>query len=366
MKVGILTYYNAINYGAVLQAYALQNVIERMGHECELINYPCPAVEKQYRKKRLSEHESWKVYIMQLFSAHRLDIKKDAFKKFRKENMKLSEEVSRLTSDFTNKYNVLISGSDQVFNPKNTEGDTAFLLDVRTTAKKISYAASIGNSDFLELWKSQYGFDYIKALKEFNELSFREEQAAEFVSELLGNIYETVLDPVLLVDADFWKQFKKEKKDDYIFVYNLGNLKSLIEIVHKFAKTTGLQVVVANKDVKGDFLLRKYKDASSISPADFVSAIANAKYVITDSFHGTAFSVLLHKDFYSVVDVRKGNTSSRLYSLLKKVGLESRIISEQRDVELTPILNYQNVDKTLSAIRTHSIEWLKAALDEIE
>lgn len=364
MKVGILTFHNAINYGAILQAYALQHVVSDMGCDCKIINYRSPAVDKQYRWKKLNEHPYWKTYIMQIFSKHRLDKKKNAFAEFQNNNMKISEPIKCVSPESISCYDAVIVGSDQVFNPKNTEGDKTYLLDFDSNARKIAYAASIGNSEFLELWSKKYGVDYLKLLRDFDFLSFREESSATYVSSLLGRTFPSVADPVILAGTDFWLNRINiaSKNEDYIFVYNLGNLDNLFEIVKNVAAHTKLKVFVANKDIKGDIILHRYNDASSLSPLEFVEYIANASYVITDSFHASAFSVILHKNFYSVANDSRVNTNSRLSSLLSSVGLSDRMVTKKNEFEIKPNYDFEMVDNFINESREFSVNWLKKAL----
>lgn len=362
MKVGILTYHNAINYGAVLQAYALQQVVKKLGAECEIIDYSCPAVEKQYRRRKISDHAHWKVYVMDLLSGHRLDRKKEAFEKFCKQNLSLSAKIDVAVGEGLKDYDAIIVGSDQVFNPKNTEGDSTYLLDFQCNAKKIAYAASIGNNEFLELWKTRYNVDYENLLRDFYRLSFREEDASIFVSNLLNNSYETVLDPVLLAGAELWKDFRADTSEEYIFVYNLGNIPLLVECVRAMHNETGLKVYVVNKDIKGDFLLRGFENVSSLSPADFLKMLSGAKYVITDSFHGTAFSILYHKNFSSVINPNKNNTNSRIVNLLKKLQLEERIVSDTESFRYQSKIAYSDTDKILQELEKRSLAWLSESL----
>lgn len=363
MKVGILTFHNAINYGAVLQAYALQQTVSALGAECEIIDYSCPAVEKQYRRKRMSECASWKVYVNDILSLHRLDKKKEAFLRFREKNLMLSDRVETVSEALSHKYDAVIAGSDQVFNPKNTDGDSAYLLDFNGKTKKIAYAASIGNNAFLNLWQEKYKVDYRTLLGAFNAMSFREKKAADFVAQLLGKTYRTVLDPVLLAGKPLWERFDSlPAEEEYVFAYNLGNIPSLVSFVHNLHRMTGLKVYVVNKDIKGDMLLHKYNNVSSISPEDFLRILSGAKYVVTDSFHGTAFSVLLHKNFYSVENPGKENTNSRIRCLLEEIKLENRIVSPYDELNLAIAPNYDEVDQKLQSMRDDSLLWLKTAL----
>ena len=364
MKVGILTFHNAINYGAVLQAYALQQTVVALGAECEIIDYRCPAVEKQYRRKKIKECANWKVYVNDILSLHRLDKKKEAFRKFQFQNLILSERTENISETVSEKYDVIIVGSDQVFNPKNTDGDSAYLLNFNGKAKKTAYAASIGNNAFLNLWQEKYGIDYKMLLGKFAAMSFREKEAADFATQLLGQTYRTVLDPVLLAGNPLWNRFvRPAPEEEYVFVYNLGNIPLLVDAVLKVQEKTGLKVYVANKDIKGDFLFRQYQDISSASPEEFLKRLSNARYVLTDSFHGTAFSILFHKNFYSVGNPGKDNANSRLRCLLSELGLENRMISSVDGVDFDAISDYEEVDRKIQAMRDDSLAWLKTALD---
>lgn len=363
MKVGILTFHNAINYGAVLQAYALQQTVSTLGAECEIVDYSCPAVEKQYRRKKMSECASWKIYVNDILSLHRLDKKKEAFRNFLHKNLMLSDRIETVSKDLSEKYDAVIVGSDQVFNPKNTDGDSAYLLDFNGKAKKIAYAASIGNNAFLNLWQEKYKVDYKTLLGAFHSISFREKEAADFVTQSLGQTYRTVLDPVLLAGNPLWKRFDSPPpEEEYVFVYNLGNIPLLVDFVRNLHRKTGLKVCVVNKDIKGDILLRKYSNVSSISPEDFLRMLSGAKYVVTDSFHGTAFSVLFHKNFYSVVNPGKENTNSRIRCLLAELKLEDRIVSPDDDLNLVAVPNFEEVDRKVQSMRDESLLWLKTAL----
>lgn len=364
MKVGILTFHNAINYGAVLQAYALQQTVVALGAECEIIDYRCPAVEKQYRRKKMKECASWKVYVNDVVSLHRLDKKKEAFRNFRHKNLLLSDQSETISEDLSEKYDAVIVGSDQVFNPKNTDGDSAYLLDFNGKAKKIAYAASMGNNAYLNLWQEKYNVDYKTLLGAFSAISFREKDATDFVTDLLGQTYRTVLDPVLLASSSLWERFDTtHPEEEYVFVYNLGNIPLLVDFVHTLHKKTKLKVCVVNKDIKGDILLHKYSNVSSISPEDFLRMLSGAKYVVTDSFHGTAFSILFRKNFYSVINPEKDNTNSRIKCLLSELNLENRMVSLVDGADLDAISNYDEAEQKIQDLRNDSLAWLKSALE---
>lgn len=363
MKVGILTFHNAINYGAVLQVYALQQTILALGEECEIIDYSCPAVVKQYRRKKIRECISWKEFVSDLLSLHRLDKKKAAFGNFIHKYLILSDRVETVSGDIVKRYDAVIVGSDQVFNPKNTDGDSAYLLDFNGKTKKIAYAASVGNNDFLSLWEDKYKVDYKKLLSVFQFMSFRERETADFVSQLFGRAYQTVLDPVLLAGNTLWENFRGKTTEEYIFVYNLGDIPLLGEFVRNLHRKTGLKVYVVNKDIKGDILFHKYNNVSSLSPEDFLKMLSGATYVVTDSFHGTAFSVLFHKNFYSVVNSGKENTNSRILCLLEELKLESRIVSVNCDLNPIMVHNYDEVDQMIHNMRDSSLLWLKKSLN---
>ena len=234
---GILTFHSAINYGAVLQAYALSRCVRQIGGEAELIDYRPTAIECQYRLRPLSRCTS-----LRNFAAHNLNClcrcrRRRTFLAFQKKHLPLSPFCTRQAlADIEKTYTRLITGSDQVFNPECHERDTAYLLDFVPPAKRNAYSASIGSLSAFEAWREEP----LRLLADFSALSLREADAAVYLSRLLARDCPHTVDPVWLLSPADWAQIARppRKKKPYILVYNLMNY----PYMHQFAKALSAQM----------------------------------------------------------------------------------------------------------------------------
>lgn len=325
MKIGIITYHRSHNYGAVLQAYALKKYIENLGYDdVSFIDY-----WPQYHKD-----------IYSLFNRNKFNSKstigklkfliKESLKYKRKKRRSLAfqffiDTYIQPKSNITNTiYDLAIYGSDQIWRYQNQPTfkgyNTVYFGDNTIHAKtKIAFSASMGiiniNADLINCLKNN--------LSNFKAISVREKELEKIVKNYYKDVICT-LDPVFLLDKKSWNNLTSQNnqiiKSDYILVYNLQRNKEVEKAAHEIHEKTGLPVYHILGDVT--YLFTKEKVLETIGPLEFVSLINNAKYIITSSFHGTAFSILLNKNFY----VYFAYNSERAYSLLNAVGLENRII----------------------------------------
>lgn len=364
MKVGILTFIEADNYGAVLQAFALQKYINSLGHDCKIIRYRNRNIWIQFHNRTIKESSSIKQYIK---SHVRIALNRKRtlnFEKFR-ESLPLTRIYdSNSIHSISNEFDKIIVGSDQVWNPLNTSSDRVFLLDfLSNNDKKIAYAASFGNTHFF----NDFGDDAIESIKKIPHISVREKEGEHFLASHNINS-KTVADPVLLLSKKQWSDVcakNNPKNEEYIFVYQLRPLKEIVEFVQLLAKKTGLKVYILaflpSSQMLYNSKLNK-ENVYNIGPVDFLNYILNAKYVITDSFHGMALSVCMHKQFFIYTDTSKGNTSGRIHSLLEMCNITSRIISENK-IDLSEIIDYNEVEANLQKMREESFEFLNSALE---
>ncbi len=376
MKIGILTFHNAINYGGALQAYALQKFLnETKGIEAEVIDYHSPSVERQYSFIGLKQSESLKAFLLQNATTAVRKQKKLSFSKFVSENIKTSSQIESVDADALSSYDMVITGSDQVWNSACTKGDKSYLFDIENLdIKCISYAASMGNKKNFENFQEKYHVDILNNLKRFSAISTREADAAEYIAKLTGKECVTVVDPVLLLGRDNWMKFLKEFEarnasnekinDNYILVYNIGNFALTFAFTKELAKKTGLKIKAINKDVKGDVKFVGSENCSNVSPSAFVSLINEAQYIVTDSFHATAFSLMFQKKFFTIANPNSDNTNSRLQNILKNYKLEDRyitkpIIPEDFDTEI----DYSGIEDRMKYEQEKSMKWLLNALD---
>ena len=318
-EIGILTFHRADNLGAVLQAYALQHTIEnKFQKNAELIDYRCDVIEQtRYIKKE----KSLKGKIKNIFKSVYYGIKRSGFNRFRNEKLKISQ-MSYNKDDIkecADKYSSFIVGSDQVWNFECSGWDMTYFLDfVPDSKKKISYAASIGNYKYTEEEEKKV----LPFLNSMNGISVREDSAKETL-ELIGiNNVATVCDPVFLLEAKEWQSIMKKRlfKGKYVLVYLVVEDVNVLKAAREYANKHNLKLISNKKNI--EFILHN-------SPAEFLSWIYYAECVFTNSFHGTALSLIMGKPFGSDIMLKDGKTNKRVYELLKRADAEKCIISEE-------------------------------------
>ncbi|MBP5245984.1 MAG: polysaccharide pyruvyl transferase family protein [Clostridia bacterium] len=372
-KIGIATFYTAINYGVHLQAYALKEAIEQGGYGAQIVNYPHhlqkEAKENSKIKKYLGKitnvmtpHGIKRYFFMKNFRRSEAEnAKKKSFKKFSAENFNLTEYCDKY-SDVENicgSFDAFVCGSDQIWNPHYTACNPFFFLRFAPEKGRIAYAPSIGVSEI----PKEYEENYKKYLGEFASLSSRESSACDTVQKLTGRECKTVVDPTLLHSGDFWDKLseKCDIEGDYALLYFLGFSDTHKKIIEKIA-SQGLKIVnipICYETASDARLIQKHA-----SIGEFLSLMKGAKYVLTDSFHGAAFAVNYKKNFYSVSrSDTKFSLNSRTADFLRKITLENRIIDKSNvsDVSFDEI-DYSKVQELLEAWKKDSLEYLYSAL----
>lgn len=370
MKIGILTFHNAHNYGAVLQAYALKEKIRQLGHQAEIINYCNPLIEKQYSKK-LKSTISWRDLRHPRLLFRKIKVTSElgyrqkaweekciAFETFMRQYL-LEEEKNKIESQDLDKldYDSLIVGSDQIWESKLTGGlDLVYLLGFPYSGGKIAYAASRAGKNIPEEEQAVMA----EYLNQFDFLSVREEPLRKVLEELLHKDILTTLDPTLLLKGQDYVPIMTQKAlvpETYLFVYFVAEDEALMKLAEDIAKQQQLTLIELHY-----FLQRKYKNhhqLANIGPEEFLWYIQNAKLVLTNSFHGTVFSLLFHKEFYCVC-----KKNMRIASLLHMLGLEHRQIYEISEITENQNINYERVDVLLEEQRRQSLLFLKKAIEE--
>lgn len=322
MKVGILTFHRANNLGAVLQAYALQKHIENQGLDCELIDYyPNNAIPGKLASLRELAH---KAKYMMRGETGRSELRREKlFSDFRSRYFMLSKAHYYGDQEIEAnppQYDLYISGSDQILNTTLTGKSRAYYLSFVENGKKVSYASSFGRESISEDEKELIG----RELASFDCISARESTGVNIIKEFCGRDAELVLDPVFLLDKLAWgsianKNLKKPEK--YIFVYSMENSESLEQAVEALKKESDLPVLVVRGG--GNPGRISGKEISSCGPLEFLGYIKDAEYVVTNSFHGSAFSIIMGKNFYCVAH---SSRNTRLENLLELIGTKNKQI----------------------------------------
>lgn len=364
MRVGVLTFSEADNYGAMLQAYALQKYLLTQGHDSELIRYRNNKIWNSYHYASIKTRGSLKNYIKKILELLLFRKRTNAFKKFR-EKLNLTEVVyGEKISDFERRYDKIIVGSDQVWNPRNSGGDVHFLLDfVQNDRKKIAYAVSLGNPDYF----FEFGINAMEYVKRIPYISSREELGKTFLEEHTKRKVDCVCDPVFLLRKEQWYEIVGFKPNiDYILVYSLDPNRELVQYVNRVSLEENLIVFfvpgIINTIIPA-LKIKKIKILYGIGPEDMISLISGAKYVVSDSFHGTALSIIMEKEFVTFISNSKSNTNSRIENLLELLGLDDRkMISLNDGIRITNSIDYKVVSNELEKYRTRSTEFLNTSI----
>ena len=361
MRIGILTFHCAHNYGAVLQCYAMQEFLRSKGLDVEIINYRPNYLLNPYKTFNVNRFLSknpiriLKGLIIE-FLLFPVRLKRFfGFEKFINGRLSLSEKVTR--SSISPNYDIYIVGSDQIWNPKITRGfDSVFFADfpfLKSTKKYISYAASM---EAKALSDEQAAF-FKKNLSNFDLLSVREDALKQILQPLTCKPISQVLDPVLMAPPQIWDRFSLDKKDveKYVVVYQVRNHPDTLRIAHHIATQIGAKVKILVA-----WLHTKSKDTDqTATPEKFVDYIRNASCVVTTSFHGSVFSVIFNRPFYTIR--LNDGADTRSYSLLKSIGLEHRMI-DTNDMPVFSKIDYSEINLKLDTLREKSQNYLLSSL----
>lgn len=331
-KIGILTVHKNTNYGANLQAFALCSYIDSLGYDCETVDY-VSSNDLKFIKLSSWLRLSWdneksrslsrriKLGVALVMSAPEKYRRLSSFKKFWKNHYRLSpfcrdiNDVKRLGCD------TLITGSDQVWNPDITDGlQELFFCRVDGVKKRISYAPSMGKEKYNEA-------DAEKAKKWIRELdycSLREANSAEYISSLCGINAQCVCDPVFLPDREVYEKIASDRfsKNKYVLVYSIVKNAKMLDAAKTFAQKQGLELIeiCQTKDRKAT-----HKQYTNLGPDEFLGAIKNTEFVFTNSFHGTAFSLIFEKELFAFENRERG---TRITNVLEKASLLCRLVDD--------------------------------------
>lgn len=361
MKIGVITFHRAINFGAVLQTYALNKYFYNLKMDSEVIDYHCEYIEDFYNPVKLKEKKTFYKHCKELIYSPFLYYKRFKFRRFVSRNVRLSENAVKKSQlvEITNKYDYFITGSDQVWNFKWTEFDKAYFLDfVVDTKKKNSFAASFGFSEI----PLEYKQEYKELLSSFNQMSVREKEGQLIVKELLEKEIDLLPDPTCLLTVEEWKEVAKNpKKDNYILLYSLENSKSILEFTENLAKKTGCEIIYINDGFKKKI---NATYARFLSPQQFVGLFLNAKYIVTNSFHGTMYSIIFNKNFFVELQHSSTAPNSRLTNVLEFYNLMDRLIIEGKNHKINETIDYSSINKKLARERVKAEQYLKKMIGD--
>lgn len=369
MKIGILTFHRAHNYGALLQAYALTNYLQKLGHNVEIIDYWPNYLQEEYKLipfyNSISLKGKIKSILLLLIGITRILKRRKLYDQFIATYLNIDNNPKYKTEEELNKleYDAVIYGSDQIWRKSNYyifKGYNAvyFGASPLKVKFKIPYAASMGVINLIENDKQ-----FIKKMmNNFKSISVREMDLKLIIDEFTENKAKLVLDPVFLLDKNEWiKLTKKPKKinsEKYILFYNLIKTKEAIELTNQLQAHYGYKIIEIRGRVEPLLLSSRYFQTAS--PENFLSLIQNAEIVVSTSFHGVAFSIIFEKQFYTI---GMNNNSGRVKTLLDSAGITGRFISKINQINYTEKIDYTSVNSRLKILINESKEFLNQAID---
>jgi hypothetical protein len=359
MKVGIITFHRALNYGAVLQTYALQQILDEMGIESDVIDYECKTINDNYNGIIFSKCNRKKEYLNAVGYFVKTKNKRNNFDKFISESLQLSSKCNRQNiGSIETEYDCFITGSDQVFNDKCTGFDTTYFLDfVKNPLMRNSYAASFGFQQVPDALKGKY----TELLNSFNNISVREEQGIKIVKELTGKKAVKNVDPTLALNSKQWEKKIKNnfRNDKYIFVYTVMDPVNLVQYAVELSHKTGFKVVYLHGNIETYSTSNSngvVENIYSASPDDFLNYIYHAEYIITNSFHGTVFSIIYKKKF--IVELEAWKYNKRAEELLKSLNINGHVLSDINLDTIDDNCDWDEIEKLLEVERLKTKDYL--------
>lgn len=370
-RFAIMTLKDSPNYGGILQAYALEMAIKKLGYDCDLIDYITPEFKQKFtffgKPPRMS-------FIYWVYKKVQYPLMCKMMRKmmpFYKNHMTLTRKFNSSSElcELNESYDGFITGSDQVFACDLNSFNECYYLDFAADSKiKFSYAASFGRT--LNMLKEDEKTFIKKGLSHLDIISLREKSGVDIVKELVGKEARDVLDPTFLLDKNEWlsiAKLPKRIKGNYLLCYLMQSRKndrSALKYAKKIAKEKNLKIV---KICRGLTSVLWSKTAFVPTVEEFIGLYANASYVITNSFHGVTFAINFEKPFNAFIegDVESGR-NSRIHNICSYLNLMNRIkIVQDKNFDIDEdTIDYANVTKMVSELKYNSMRFLKEALEQ--
>lgn len=364
MKIGILTYHRAHNYGAMLQAYALRTFLREQGHQVEFVDYWPKSHQQQYVLIKPIHGNGFINKIVNLIAdcltIIRRYIRMQKFKHFASNYLELKSQIKYTSPDSSIEsgvYDYIIVGSDQVWRTQEYEGKYVgfdpmfFCQNVPQTTRCITYAASMGiislNDNDRQLFQ-QY-------LNVFDTILVRENSLKELINSLNYDA-DVVLDPTLLLTCEQWNKLLPKSRyhqQRYVLYYELIQSKEAMFFAVDKAKSMSCDLLIMNAQVH---TIPRKNHISNASPIDFLHAIRDAEFVVATSFHGTAFSIIFEKQF---ITIGLSKNADRVKTLLQHLNLSEHYQSHPKSINE---INYVDIRPFYNKIKAKSENLLLSAV----
>ncbi len=363
--IKVITRHTPSNYGSLLQSIATIITIEKLGHDCQIIDYRrkdergLKAIMAAIRSKKEWNNNFFKkvLYIIIRFPMEYLAQCK--FDHMRSKYLKLTKQYNTIHQLTELRADIFMTGSDQVWGPvlsKNYD-EAYFLSFANKESKKIAYAASFGRANFDNITVNKYK----QLLSKYDNITVREDNAIELLKAWDIPCAGQVLDPTLLLSDEWYQFISKDISYKYVLIYQLHNNNDLKKYAKEFATKVGLPLIRISPSFHQ--LLWGGKFVYMPNLGSFLSYIKNCTYFITDSFHGTAFAINFNKQFIEILPNNK--TGSRNLSILQLTNLTNRIVTNFSDFSIKDKkIDYSIINKIIEDKREKSIHLLYKIIEE--
>lgn len=368
-KIGIITFHSSHNCGSMLQAYALQTVLTQRYHaDVEIIDFANAGSKNIYRRFDMRLKKS--AMKNNLLTLRNLSVIND----YRKDYMDFAEKYLHTTKEkystaeqmqgIEKNYDILIAGGDQVWNVLCPDADKAYFLSFAKDVRKVAFAPSLGGNNINVAAKDPE--TYRQFLLDFERISVREPNGKKWLEELTGREIPIIADPTLLLTKEEWcSQFDLPQIDgDFIFNYAFfHNRPEANAAIQRISQETGMPVYVLDHKSWAFYKLDRYgiRRCEHTGPITFLAMMNQASMVLTQSFHGTLFSALFHKQFWSYrAPATKRIDDDRATAILDQLGLRERyqVIDELPDQEYMKAIDYRDTDDKIENLRAKAFAYM--------
>lgn len=363
-KVGIITFHNSYNCGSMLETYAMQEIIKKGGLNPEIVNFSSPGQISLYTAwfKNNSVKNIVKNILISPYIEH-IKSNNEKYIEFQKKYFYLSKFIMDSSNLKDEEYDTVISGSDQIWNITIDDYDDAYFLNWVKNAKRVAYSPSFGSKNILKY--SDKPKKYKKLILDYDAVSVREKNGKKWIKDLTGLDVPVLLDPTLLLEREDYEKLISEdilENEDYIFFYSPGFNNDICKYVKEVANKYNMKVVTWSskqyyvKNIKKyGFELPEYEN-----PEMYLYLIKNAKLIFTTSYHGTIFSTIFRKKFYTIRNGGMYGEDDRVITLLEQINLMDRLIPYEFDDKFDYMSqpNFIDSDKKLLKLKEKSIKFL--------
>ena len=357
MKIGIVTFHCSYNFGSALQAYAMQTVLEKMGHEAVIVDYRSSDFDR-YKLIKIGRPRTMLGLLRRYPSAKK---RKESFEVFWAERFHMTKDTFSYRDEekllsLANEFDCFLCGSDQIWNLDCTHGAVGpYFLDFAGDCRRVAYAPSLAHTAFEP---ENFNRDLVSGyLSRFDYLSVREAETVPLFQPLTNKPISVVLDPTVLLDREDYLPLIGSPlvQGSYIFAYQLRKCPELVDSVRLMAKRTGSRVIYVSED---ELPIPNSKNLFGVGPEAFVSLIAHADTVLTNSFHASVFSVLFRSPFRVFAT---DESSSRMTGFLDGLELASCCCASVDPSPIAPV-DWGMVQERLTKLREASEGYLRRAL----